>query len=53
VNRKYLYPLLVAVFSSFLNFSFGQGTAFFYQGQLSSGGSAANGTNYDFEFTAR
>jgi hypothetical protein len=52
VNRKYLYPLLVAVFSSFLNFSFGQGTAFFYQGQLSSGGSAANGTNYDFEFTA-
>jgi hypothetical protein len=51
VNRKYLYPLLVAVFSSFLNFSFGQGTAFFYQGQLSSGGAAANGTNYDFAFT--
>src|SRR5215469_8666970 len=53
VNRKPLCALLVAgVFSFFpLISSFGQGTAFVYQGQLGSGGAAAHGT-YDFQFTA-
>jgi hypothetical protein len=53
VNRKSLSLSLIAgVFSFFLlPSSFGQGTAFVYQGQLGSGGTAANG-GYDFQFTA-
>jgi hypothetical protein len=44
--------LVAGVFSFFpLISSFGQGTAFVYQGQLGSGGAAAHGT-YDFQFTA-
>lgn len=52
VNRKSLNLLLIAgVFSFFTTFaSFGQGTAFQYQGQLQNGGSPANGS-FDFQFT--
>jgi hypothetical protein len=53
VNRESLYlSLAVGVFSFFfLLSSFGQGTAFMYQGQLNNGGTPANG-NYDFDFAA-
>jgi hypothetical protein len=53
VNRKSLSLSLIAgIFSFFfLPSSFGQGTAFVYQGQLGSGGAGANG-NYDFQFTS-
>jgi hypothetical protein len=44
--------LIAGVFSFFsASFTFGQGTAFVYQGQLGSGGTAANG-KFDFQFTA-
>ncbi|HTR41757.1 MAG TPA: hypothetical protein VMH87_09105 [Pseudomonadales bacterium] len=53
MNRKSLFlSLLAGVLSFFpLLSSFGQGTAFIYQGQLGSSGAAANGS-YDFQFTA-
>jgi hypothetical protein len=52
VNRRFLYlELIIGIFSFFAALSaFGQGTAFFYQGQLGSGGAPANGY-YDFKFT--
>jgi hypothetical protein len=53
VNPKSLYRLLVAgALSLFaVQSSFAQGTAFVYQGQLASGGTAATGV-YDFQFQA-
>ncbi len=53
MNRKSLCLSLLASVFSFLSLlsSFGQGTAFVYQGQLGNGGTAANG-GYDFQFTA-
>lgn len=52
VNRKTLYIGLVTGILSFLivQSSFGQGTAFQYQGQLSNGGAPASG-DYDLQFT--
>lgn len=52
VNRKSLFLSVAVTFVSFfvIHSSFAQGTAFLYQGQLGSGGTAANG-NYDFQFT--
>jgi hypothetical protein len=52
VNRKLRFlPLVAGVFFFFLlQSAFGQGTAFLYQGQLSNGGTAANGS-YDFAFS--
>lgn len=52
VNRKYLLSWLLAGVLSFfaVSPSFAQGTAFQYQGQLSSGGGPATGS-YDFQFT--
>ena len=51
VNQKFLFQsFIVAVLVFFGGHTvFSQGTAFLYQGQLTSGGSGANG-NYDFEF---
>jgi len=52
MNLKSVYFSCIAVFFLFFtgNTVLGQGTAFSYQGQLSSGGSPANGT-YNFIFT--
>src|ERR1700722_2448040 len=51
VNWKSLSLWLLAIVCLFfsVNCSFGQGTAFQYQGQLNNSGTAANG-NFDFEF---
>ncbi|MGH7977776.1 MAG: hypothetical protein ACREE6_00260, partial [Limisphaerales bacterium] len=52
MNAKRVCFSLVAGFFLFFmrHTALGQGTAFLYQGQLSSGGSLANG-NYNFKFT--
>lgn len=52
VNRESLcFGLIAGVLSFFVaHSSFGQGTAFQYQGQLGNGGAPANG-NFDFQFT--